>query len=75
MADVEADRGGQGKERRIGERRAFFSPPPPPTVFFCVTATQDMDSRPLNKRKQRTRNGWTGKHGRRFKKIPYHVSP
>ena len=34
MADVEADRGGQGKERRIGERRAFFSPPPPPTVFF-----------------------------------------
>ena len=25
MADVKADRGGKGKERGIGERRAFFS--------------------------------------------------
>ena len=35
MADVEADRGGKGKERGIGERRAFFSPLPPLTLFFC----------------------------------------
>ena len=74
MADVEADRGGKGKERGIGERRALFSPPPPSTLFF-VTATQAMDLRPLNKRKQRTRTGWTGKHRGGFKIIPYHVSP
>ena len=55
MADVKADRGGKGKERGIGERRAF-SPSHSPDPFF-VTATQGMDSRPLNKRKQRTRNG------------------
>ena len=48
MADVEADRGGKGKERGIGERRACFSPLPPFTLFF-VTATQAMDSRPLIK--------------------------
>ena len=41
MADVEEDRGGKGKERGIGERRAFFSPLPPLTPFF-VTATQAM---------------------------------
>ena len=35
MADVEADRGGKGKERGIGERRAFFFPLPPLTLFFC----------------------------------------
>ena len=74
MADVEEDRGGKGKERGIGERRAFFSPLPPLTLFF-VTATQAMDARPLNKRKQRTRNEWTGKPRRGFKIIPYHVSP
>ena len=34
MADVEADRGGKGKERGIGERRAFFSPLPPLTLFL-----------------------------------------
>ena len=56
MADVEADRGGKGKEKGIGERRAFFSPPPPLTLIL-VTATQAMDARPPNKRKQRTRNG------------------
>ena len=34
MADVEADRGGKGKERGIGERQAFFSPLPPLTLFL-----------------------------------------
>ena len=64
-------RGGLGRDER-------FSPSPSPEPFFCVTATQamgPMDARPLNKRKQRTRNGWTGKHRRCFNIIPYHVCP
>ena len=48
MADVEADRGGKGKEGGIGERRAFFSLPRLPTLFY-MTATQAMDLRPLLK--------------------------
>ena len=63
MADVEEDRGGKGKERGIGERRAFFSPLPPLTPFSC-------DSDPGY-----GIHGWTGKHRRGFKIIPYHVSP
>ena len=53
--------------KRIGEEReregdwgetSVYLPSPSPDPFF-VTATQPMNARPLNKRKQRTRNGWT----------------
>ena len=51
------------REKRGGlGRDELFSPLPLPSALtlIFVTTTQAMDARPLNKRKQRTRNGWTG---------------
>ena len=67
---------GEEREKRGGLRRDERLSLPFP--FFSGgggAATQAMVLRPVNKRKKRTRNGWTGKHRRCFKIIPYHISP
>ena len=61
-------RGGLGRDERL-------SPLPLTQPFFFVTADPGYGLEAANKRKQRTRNGWTGKHRRCFKIISYHVSP